>query len=51
MTIRKEVLAGMLKKFGKLLGKVLDWIEKHEGLTAALINLIASLIALYSRVS
>lgn len=41
----------MLRKFGKLLGKLLGWIEKHEGLTTAIINLIAALILLYSKVS
>ncbi len=41
----------MLKKFGKLAGKLLNWVEKHEGLTAAIINLIAALITFYCKVS
>ena len=41
----------MLKKIGKTVGKLLTWIEKHEGLAAAIINLIAALITFYCRVS
>lgn len=41
----------MLRKIRKLAGKFLDWVDKHEGLTAAIINLIAALITLYCKVS
>lgn len=37
----------MLKRFGKKLGKVLAWLEKHERLVTAIINLITALILLY----
>lgn len=41
----------MLKKIGKVLGKMLAEDLKHEGLAAAILNLIAALIMLYVKLS
>ena len=41
----------MARKIRKVLGKLLAEALKHEVLTAAIINLIASLIALYAKLS
>ena len=41
----------MLKKIGKKLGKLLAMVLRHEGLVAALLNLIAALIMLYNKLS
>lgn len=37
----------MLKKVAKAIGRSLEWLEKHERLVTAIINLITALLLLY----